>query len=237
MSALSQALDDLVIANRILASEQVVDAFGHVSVRHPEYPHRFIMSRSRAPELVERDDLMEFEADGSPIDPRGRSMYAERFIHAGIYEARPDVNAVVHNHSHALIPFSVTNTPLRPIFHMAGAMGAALAIWDIRDRFGDSDLLVTSMDQARDLASALGDARAILMRGHGCAVAAASIREVVKLSIYIQVNAHLLMDALRLGTPKYLSPGEIAILEGKSNSPLGLQRSWEYWAQRASKPT
>src|ERR1700730_2382420 len=141
MSELDSVISDLVVANRILAREGVVDAFGHVSVRHPERADRYIMSRSRAPELVTADDLMVFELDGTPVDPRGRMPYAERPIHSGLYEARPDVTSVIHNHSYAVIPFSVTRAQLRPMIHVAAPMGASVRVWDIRDKFGDGEML------------------------------------------------------------------------------------------------
>jgi len=169
-------LDELVTANRILAREGVVDAFGHVSIRHPERPDRFCLSRARAPECIEAEDIMEFAIDGRPIDPGGRKPYAERFIHAAVYEARADVQAVVHNHSPAVIPFGITGTRLRPVMHMCASMGTDVPIWDSRRQFGDTNLLVTAMPMARDLAAALGDRAVALMRGHGCVVAGGSLR-------------------------------------------------------------
>ena len=143
---------NLVIANRILAKEGVVDAFGHISIRHPDNPDRYIMSCSRSPGIVTMDDLMEYTLDGDPIDQRDRPMYAERFIHGGVYEARPEVQAVVHNHSNAVIPFGVTGVKLRPMVHFGSTMGVDVPVWDIRRNFGDPTLLVLNMDHARDLA-------------------------------------------------------------------------------------
>jgi ribulose-5-phosphate 4-epimerase/fuculose-1-phosphate aldolase len=231
MSDPTDSLRDLVAANRILAREGVVDGFGHASIRHPEQPGRFILSRSRAPELVALDDLMVFEPDGSPLDQQGRLMYAERFIHAALYETRPDVGAVIHNHSHAVIPFSVTDLPLRPMIHLAGSIGDRPPVWDIRTKFGDTDMLVVTLEQGRDLAAAVGGGRVALMRGHGCVIAGATIREAVMIAIYLQINAALQMEAMRLGEPRYLTPGEVA-LTGKL-APLGVDRAWEYWRRRA----
>ncbi|MBV9523901.1 MAG: class II aldolase/adducin family protein [Alphaproteobacteria bacterium] len=233
MSTLSDARLHLVAANRILAHEGVVDGFGHVSIRHPEQRQRFILSRSRAAELVTIDDLMVFEPDGTPVDPRGHALYAERFIHAGVYEARPDVGAVIHNHAPAIIPFSVTGVAIRPILHMAGAIGEKPPVWDIRDKFGDTDMLVVTMEQARDLARTLGGGTVALMRGHGCVVAAPGIREAVMTAIYLAANAALQMAALRLGEPRYLTPGEVALTATKHSAGLGLDRAWEYWCRRA----
>lgn len=237
MSELTAKMRDLVAANRILAREGVVDAFGHASIRHPDEPDRYIMSCSRSPELVALDDLMVFELDGTALDARGRAVYAERFIHSAIYEARPEVGAVIHNHSHAVIPFGVTGVPLRPIVHVGGPMGEQAPIWDIRAKFGDTDMLVVTMEQGRDLARTMGAAPLALMRGHGCVVAGGSIREAVMTAIYVQVNARLQLDALRLGDPVYLSPGEVALTRKRQLSPLAIDRAWEYWVRRADAGT
>ena len=152
---------DLVIANRILANEGVVDAFGHVSIRNPENLDRYFQSRSRAPELVTADDLMEFNLAGDALDLQGRTPYSERMIHGAIYEARPEINAVIHNHAYEVIPFGVTGVPLRPIMHACGVIGSDIPTWDIRDKFGETNHLVVNMDQGRDLASCLGGRRVL----------------------------------------------------------------------------
>ena len=224
---------DLVIANRILAREGVVDAYGHVSVRHPDNPRRFLLSQSRSPELVTLDDLMEFTLEGDPVDQQDRAIYSERFIHGAVFEARPDVQAVVHNHSLAVIPFSITNTPIRPVVHVAALIGSSVPVWDIRNRFGDTSMLVTNMEQARDLAQAVGDGSVVLMRGHGSVVAGRSIREAVMASVYLQVNAQLLMDGLRLGEVTYLSEGETRLMAEAQMRPTSADRVWEYWVRRA----
>ena len=221
-------------ANRILAREGVVDAFGHVSIRHPERLDRFILSRARAPECIEIDDLMEFTLDGTPIEPRGRKPYAERYIHAAVYEARADVRAVVHNHSPSVIPFGITGTPLRPVMHMCASMGAHVPLWDSRTAFGDTNLLVTNMAMARDLASSLGARPVALMRGHGCVVAGRSLRDVVFNSIYLELNANLQLKASALGEITFLSDGEIeAILSTRAS--FTYERAWEYWCRRAGR--
>ena len=223
----------LVAANRILATENVVDAFGHVSVRHPRNPKRFVMSRSRSPALVEHDDLMEFELDGAPVDQRGRTVYGERMIHAAIYAVRPDVASVVHNHSYAVLPFTITGTPLKPVIHTASIIGAEIPVWDIRDHFGDTDMLVRTIEQGRDLAAALGRNTCVLMRGHGCVVTGASVQRAVLTAIYLQVDATVQLQAAGLGTSTGLSPGEIAKSGDTQFSPLALDRAWEYFCQRA----
>jgi HCOMODA/2-hydroxy-3-carboxy-muconic semialdehyde decarboxylase len=234
MHALIQVLRDLVAGNRILAHEGVVDAFGHISVRHPERPDRYFMSRSRSPELVTLDDIVEFGLDGQPVAPNPPPLYSERFIHAGIYEARPDVRSVVHNHAYELIPFGVSRTPLRPLLHTAARIGAEIPVWDIREKFGDTNLLVVNIQQGRDLAKKLGDKRMVLMRGHGCAVSGPSINSAVMTSVYAQVNARLQMQALQLGDePIYLSKGEIEAMNSYDPAARGHDRAWEYLKHRA----
>jgi HCOMODA/2-hydroxy-3-carboxy-muconic semialdehyde decarboxylase len=237
MSDMNAALDELVTANRIVAAEGVVDAFGHVSIRHPDDPRRYIMSRSRSPALVGVDDLMEFALDGTPLDPRGRAMYAERHIHGAIYEARPDVAAVIHNHSPAVIPFGVTGVKLRPLLHVAGAMGREIRTWDIADAFGGgTNLLVTDMTQGRDLARTHGPNAVTLMRGHGCVVSAGSLKHAVLIAIYTQVNANLQMAAMQMGTPKFLSPAEVEKTTEMVHSALATDRAWDFFAARAAGP-
>jgi HCOMODA/2-hydroxy-3-carboxy-muconic semialdehyde decarboxylase len=223
----------LVAANRILANEGVVDAFGHVSVRDPRNPRRFVMSRSRSPALVEPADLMEFEPDGAPVDARGRTAYGERMIHAAVYETRPDVHSVVHDHALGLLPFTITGAPLKPVIHTASVIGAEIPVWDIRDKFGATDMLVRTLDQGRDLAKALGANTCALMRGHGAVVVGASIQRAVLTAIYLQVNANVLMQARTLGEPEPLSDAEIAQSSATQFSALALDRAWEYFCQRA----
>ena len=235
MSALSTMLEDLVTANRILSHEGVVDAFGHVSIRHPGDPARYWLSMSRAPELVTVEDLMEYTLEGEPIDQQGRPIYTERPIHGALYEARADVQAVVHNHSVAVIPFGVTKAPLRPILHLAAVIGHRVPVWEIRENFGDTNMLVTTMEQGRDLAKVVGDGRVALMRGHGCVVTGGSLKAAVMASIYLQVNAQLLSESLRLGDVTYLSPGEVEKMAESQLQPLSGDRAWEYWARRAGR--
>lgn len=235
MSALARALDELVTANRILAREGVVDSFGHVSIRHPERADRYLLSRARAPECIDIEDVMEFAFDGTAIDPAGRKPYAERFIHGAVYIARPDVRAVVHHHSPSVIPFSVTPAQLSPVMHMCAGIGIRVPTWDSRTRFGDTNLLVTNMDMGKDLAAALGNRPVILMRGHGCVVAGAALREVVFNSIYLQLNADLQMKAATLGDITFLSEGEVAAVL-RTRSSFTFERAWEYWCRRAGRP-
>ena len=154
MSNFEALIQDLVIANRILAREEVVDAYGHVSVRHPDNPNRFLIARSLAPELVGPEDIVELDLDGQPVRDEGRSLYLERFIHAAIFAARPDVMAVVHAHAEDTLPFGIAQgTKLRPVIHSGSFIGTEVPVWDIADNFGDTNLLVTNMAQASDLAN------------------------------------------------------------------------------------
>jgi ribulose-5-phosphate 4-epimerase/fuculose-1-phosphate aldolase len=235
--SLDAALEELVIANRIVAREGVLDAFGHISIRHPARPDRYFMARSRSPELVERADLMEFDLDSAPIDQQGRVMYSERPIHGCIYKARPDVMAVCHNHAHSLIPYGATASAIKPILHMAGVIGPDVPIWDIREEFGDTDLLVTSNAMGASLARKLGAGRCVLMRGHGAAVATHDLKATVFVAIYLMVNAALLKEAREMGQVTYLSAGEIRETTKTLFSPRSQNRAWEYWARRAGFAT
>jgi ribulose-5-phosphate 4-epimerase/fuculose-1-phosphate aldolase len=229
------SLEELVTANRILAREGVVDAFGHVSIRHPGRADRFLMSRARAPECIDVDDLMEFTLEGVPIEAAGRQGYSERFIHGAVYESRAEVQAVVHHHSPSVIPFGVTGTPLRPVMHMCASMGTEVPIWDSRTAFGDTNLLVTNLAMARDLVATLGNRPVALMRGHGCVVTGESLREVVFNSIYLELNADLQMKALSLGDVIYLSDGEVAAVLS-TRASFTYERAWERWCRRAGRP-
>lgn len=235
MADLDLLLEELVTANRILAHEGVVDGFGHVTVRHPQRPDRFLMSRARAPECIEIEDLMEFTLDGTPVDPKGRKAYLERFIHGAIYEARPEIMSVVHNHSPSTIPFGITSKKLRPLMHMCATIGHEVPVWDINDKFGDTDLLVSNMAMGRDLATTLGNRPTALMRGHGCVVAADTLRKAVWISIYLELNANLQMKAMTMGDVKFLSSGEVDAVIART-SGFTVDRGWEYWCRRAGRP-
>jgi HCOMODA/2-hydroxy-3-carboxy-muconic semialdehyde decarboxylase len=236
MPNLDNLLNDLVIANRILANEDVVDAYGHVSVRHPDRPDRFFLARSLAPEFITRDDIIEFTLDGKPVKEEKRAVYLERFIHGGILEARPDIMAVVHAHAEDILSFGIASgTPLRPVIHSGSFIGSSVPVWDIADRFGDTNLLVTNVEQAQDLARCLGAGNVALMRGHGFAAAGRSLIEVVRMSVYLPRNARALMRAKQLGGQiKYLSQGEIDA-RNRGYGPYSVEtwRAWEYWANKA----
>ena len=226
--------EQLVAANRILAHEQVVDAFGHVSLQHPDHRHHYVLSRSRASEFVKLDDLMEFELDGEPIDGQDRTPYGERFIHGAVMEGRPGINAVVHNHAYDVLPFGLTDTPIKPLIHTASVIGEHIPMWDIRDKFGDAtDMLVRNMEQGRDLTTALDDNTCILMRGHGAVIAGKTIKEAVVASIYLMINARIQTISMTMGNPVYLSPKEIKNMTDVQFSPLAMDRMWEAFCLRA----
>jgi HCOMODA/2-hydroxy-3-carboxy-muconic semialdehyde decarboxylase len=228
-------VDDLVAANHILYRQGVVDGFGHVSVRHPGDPARFLLARSMAPGLVTADDIMELDLDGNARDPRGRTLYVERFIHSEIYKVCPEVNAIVHSHSPSIIPFGVTAVPLRPIYHMSSFLGAGVPVFEIREAGGPAtDMLIRSPELGSALASALGKSAVLLMRGHGDVVVGDSLPQVVFRAIYTEVNAKLQTEALRLGQGQvnFLNAEEAANATETNNRVLG--RPWELWKQQAA---
>jgi HCOMODA/2-hydroxy-3-carboxy-muconic semialdehyde decarboxylase len=232
-----EMLRDLVIGNRVLSNESVVDAYGHISVRDPDNAERFFLSRSLAPEFVDFKDVIEFGLDGEPAQAETRPLYIERFIHSAIYRERPDVMAVVHAHAEDVLPFGISQQPLVPVIHSGAFIGGEVPVWDIAERFGDAtNLLVTNAEQGADLAKRLSGNSVVLMRGHGFAAAAGSIVDVVRMSIYLPRNARALMNALRLGGLKQLSAGENAARRSgggsKAHSPE-TWRAWQYWAHRA----
>ena len=228
-------LEDLAAAYRVLANEGVIDGYGHVSMRHPGNPNRYLMSRSLGPALVTPADIMEFDLDSTPVDPKGRNAVMERFIHGEIFRARPDVMVVVHSHAPSVIPFSITNVPLRPVFHMATflGVGGAIPVWDSRsvNDPAAAALLVRNAAMGRSLAAALGKRPVALLRGHGNVVVGPNIPVAVRQAIYTEVNAKLLITALALGGPvNYISEAETAAVE---KTPGDVARGWELWKRQA----
>ena len=224
-------LGDIVAGSRILADLGVVDAFGHVSARHPTNPNRFLMSRSLAPALVTAGDVMEFDLDGNAIDAGGRAVFLERFIHGEIYKARPDVMAVVHSHSPGVIPFTVSQTPLRPLFHNAAFLAAGAPVWEIRKEFGETDMLVRDSARGKSLAAMLGDKSVVLMRGHGDVTVGPSVKVAVFRAYYTDVDARLQAQALSLGGEvNYLTPEEGAKADAVNLAVL--DRVWNLWKMR-----
>jgi len=226
-------LEDLVAAYRILAAHGVIDAYGHVSLRSPHNPQRYYVARSLAPELVTEDDLIEYDLDSRPIDDGGRESVRERFIHGEIFKTRPEVMAVVHNHSPSVVPFSVTGVPMRAVFHMAAFVGEGLPNFEIRDVQKGSDLLVKSPSLGEALARTLGAKPAALMRGHGAVVVGENLPRAVGRSVYLELSARLQMQALALAGPggkiTYLDEAEV-----KASDPVqNYARAWPMWRAKA----
>ncbi|WP_442581120.1 class II aldolase/adducin family protein [Mesorhizobium sp. ASY16-5R] len=224
---------DLVIANRILAREGVIDDFGHVSVRHPNNPQRYFLSRSRSPEIVNVDDIVEFTLEGEPVKPENRRLYAERALHGTIYMARPDVNAVAHHHARSILPFTVTDIALKPMFHMAAVIGREVPKWDSQAEFGDTNMLVDDLPKGHSLAKALGAGTTAILRGHGSVCAAHGLAAVCFVSIYLAENAKALLATLPHGEPTYLSAGEVELAGKMLLGEMPLARAWDYYKARA----
>jgi HCOMODA/2-hydroxy-3-carboxy-muconic semialdehyde decarboxylase len=223
---------DLVTANHILFDQHVVDAFGHISVRHDKRADRFLLARSMAPALVSAADILEFDLDGNPLDAAGRAVYLERFIHGEIYRARPDVVSIVHSHSHAVIPFGVVRSHrLRAIFHMSGFVGTETPIFEIRECVGDgSDLLIRNRELGAALAKSLGPKAVVLMRGHGVTVTAPTLQEAVYRGVYVDVNARLQLEAIGLGAVNYLTESEGRATAAVQSTQIG--RAWDMWKMK-----
>jgi len=225
-------LEDLVAANHILADQGILDGYGHVSARHNLDPNRYLLSRSLGPELVTVADIMEFDLESTPVEPRGRALYVERFIHGRIYRARRDVEAIIHHHSPAIIPFGAVDVPLRPIYHMAAFIGAGVPVFDIRKTGGMTDMLVSNPELAKALAAALGQKPAVLMRGHGAVVVGPSLGVAVGRCVYLDLNAKLEAQAMAMSTEvEYLSAEE-----ARKAEPLdGYRRAWEVWKRKTAR--
>lgn len=228
-------LEDIADGGRILADFGVLDGFGHVSARHPGNPRHFLMARSLAPAQVEAADIMEFDEDGNAVDARGRSLFTERFIHAEIYKVRPDVMAVVHTHSAGVIPFTVSQTPLRPLYHTAAFLAAGVPVWDVAREFPENDMLVRSNPIGRSLAAALGDKSVLLMRGHGDVTVGPSVKVAVFRAYYTDIDAHLQAQAIGLGT----AVTYLGVEEGRKADAANLvavDRIWNNWKERVRVP-
>ena len=226
---------DLATANRILANEGVVDAFGHISVRHPDDPDRYLISRHRAAELVEPGDVLEFTLDSQPVAPTNVRIYSELVIHGEVYKARPDVHSVCHHHAISVLPFCISGVELVPVMHLGATMGRKVPFWDSRDEFGDTRLLITRPEEGRSMAKALGEHWTLLLRRHGATVAGRSLHECVFRSIYMCRNAELQSRAMAMGTLGPLSKGEIEQCSSNSLTPRTLARALEYWERRLAK--
>jgi ribulose-5-phosphate 4-epimerase/fuculose-1-phosphate aldolase len=226
---------ELVAANHVLAHENILDVFGHVSMRDPAQPEQYLLSRACSPANVTFDDIQLFTLDSQPLDPTAPSSYSERVIHGNIYRLRPDVQAVCHFHTLSVMPFCITDTDLIPVSHVGATMGRQVSRWNSQDEFGDTDLLVSTNEQGLSLARALGPNWAVLMQNHGVTSAGRSLREAVFRTIQICRNAELQLSAMRLGALTPLTEKEIE-LAGEFNlrEPV-IRRAWEYWLGRLAQ--
>jgi ribulose-5-phosphate 4-epimerase/fuculose-1-phosphate aldolase len=228
--AASSQIDDLVAADRILASHEIFDAYGHVSVRSERNPQHYFMSRSLAPDLVSAGDILEYDLDSNVVGGSGAALFLERFIHGEVYKARPDVKAVVHCHTPSLIPFGATDVPLRPMFGLAGFIAEGIPVFEIRKTAGMTDLLIRDAARGRALAQTLGSKPAALMRGHGAVVTGASLPLAVGRCIYLDMNARVQAQAMALSkNVTYLTPEE-----GKISVADDYRRAWELWRRQAT---
>lgn len=233
MKADAALIGDLVAANHILAHFDVLDGWGHVSVRHDKRPDRFLIARSLAPALVGADDIMELDLEAMPVAPDAPTPYLEVFIHSEIYRARPDVQAVVHSHSARVLPFTVTSAPLRPIGHVSAFLGSGAPVFEIRDTGAlASDLLIRDRSLGAALALTLGNASIALMRGHGMAVVGPTIQIAVHRAVYADVNAQEQSIAQNLGSVTFLNEGEA--LAATAFIESGVMRPWELWKREVS---
>ena len=229
-----ELLDDLVLANKILYRQKVVDAFGHISARHDKDPNRYLMSRYVPPGLVTADDIVTFSLDSEPQDKRGQKYYSERYIHGEIYKHRPDVKAVLHCHSPQLIPFAATGATLKPLYHMSaflGCCGPHIPVFDIKNAAGPTDMLVRTPALGVALAQSLADSQMVLMRGHGATIVGEAVRQVVFRAIYAVQNAGLQVVAMQLGEPVYLDADESKLAAEMNNRVV--ERPWSLWRAEA----
>ena len=226
---------DLAAAYRVVANEGILDAFGHISVRHPDNPKRYFLSRSRAPALVQAEDIQEYDLDSKPIHASPLQPYLERVIHGEIFKARPDVNAVCHHHAPSMMPFAIAGVPIVPVFHLGAAMGRSMPFWDSRDEFGDTNLLVAKPEEGASLARALGRHSVVLMRHHGATVVGESLRDLVFRTIYSARNAEYQLAAHALGNVSPLTPGEADMAGAIHRAPGPLVRAYDYWAGRLAE--
>jgi len=235
--AVKAAVEELVIANHILYDQNAVDGYGHISVRNPSNPNTFFLSRSIAPSVVTVDDIMEFDMDGKALHGDTRVAYGERYIHSGILKNRPDLNSVIHGHAPPILPYGLTGTTLKPVYHMSAFLGEGAPIFEIRNAAKpnpDTDMFISSVDLGNALSQSLGLQYFVLMRGHGYAAGADSIRKAVFRAVYAIQNASIQGEAMKMGQVQYLTPGEAAIAQETIEKTIG--RPWQLWSERVKKP-
>jgi HCOMODA/2-hydroxy-3-carboxy-muconic semialdehyde decarboxylase len=231
------AVEELVIANHILYDQNAVDGYGHISVRNPSNPNTFFLARSVAPSVVQVDDIMEFDMNGKALNGDARVAYGERFIHSGILKNRPDINSVIHGHAAPILPYGLTGTTLKPVYHMSAFLGEGAPIFDIRNFAKpnpDTDMFVSSVDLGNALSQTMGLQYFVLMRGHGYAAGGDSIKKAVFRAIYAIQNASIQSEAMKMGQVQYLTPGEAAISQETIEKTIG--RPWQLWSERVKKP-
>ncbi len=234
-SITEQTRVDVALGNRILANEGILDAFGHVSIRNPTNPNRYFLSRSRAPELVEPGDVLEYDLDSNPVKPTKERLYAERVIHGEIYKARPDVTAIVHHHAPAIMPFVIADVELLPVMHLGAVVGQKVPSWDQYEEFGETNMLLVKPEEGASLARALGQAPLVMMKAHGATVVGSNVQELVFRTIYSCKNAEYQFLAKMLGNAPALRPGEVEKCQGIYSMPTSSFRAWEYWTSRLEK--
>jgi ribulose-5-phosphate 4-epimerase/fuculose-1-phosphate aldolase len=235
LANLDEARRDLSIANRIVANEGVLDAFGHVSMRHPDNPNRYFLSRSRSPELVEPGDFIEYDLDSQPLKEPGVTQYSERVIHGEIYKARPDVMSVCHHHAASFMPLLITGTAYEPVFHLGAVGGSKPPFWDQHKEFGDTNMLVVKPAEGASLARAMGKHNMVLMNRHGVTAVGTSVKMCVFRSVFSTRNAEYQVRAMGLGKIDPLRPGEVEMAGQIASGTTGLDRSWEYWMVRLNR--
>ena len=228
---LTEARRTLALANKIAANEGVLDTFGHVSMRHPHNPNRYLLSRSSAPDMVAPEGLIEYDLDSRPVRDPGVPQYSERVIHGEIYKARPDVMAVCHHHSPAFMPLGTTGTDYMPVFHLGAVGGIKPPFWDQRDEFGDTNMLVVKPEEGASLARALGRHPMVLMRRHGVTAVGISVQECVYRAMQTCRNADFQVRAMAIGAVSSLSAGEVELAKEITFKTTALARSWDYWAK------
>jgi HCOMODA/2-hydroxy-3-carboxy-muconic semialdehyde decarboxylase len=228
-----ELVSDLIAGNKILYHFGIVDAFGHISVRHDADPNTYVMSRHLAPGLVTPDDLITYDLDSNPVEPTTHRLYSERYIHGEIYKRRPDVQSVVHCHAKALIPFGITKQKLLPVYHMSSFLGTGPKVYEIRDKGGMTNMLVRTAPLGAALAEVLGDDTIVLMRGHGATTVGKTIRHSVYRAVYAAENAEIEMNALRLGDPMFLAPEEADNYERYIDEII--HRPWNMWLREIAE--
>ena len=232
---LADARVELALANRIAANEGVLDTFGHVSMRHPDNPQRYFLSKSSAPDMVTPEGLIEYDLDSQPVRKPGAAQYSERVIHGEIYKARPDVMSVCHHHSPAFMPLIATSADYVPVFHLGATGGIKPPYWDQHDEFGDTIMLVRTPEEGASLARALGQHRMVLMKRHGVTITGTSVPDCVYRAVQTCRNADFQVRGMSIGKVASLTEGEVRLADEITGKTTGLIRSWDSWVRRLAK--